>query len=114
MILKAMKSNIIIFNKTINFCFFSRQKNSNIIFRILFANVGSTAKFKFECPFKKGLYEFEARPFETVKTTSLFLPGYMPINEEIFYNPISFTKIKGQVKTIFNTSEVWRIVEVDD
>ncbi|CAO1334303.1 unnamed protein product [Diamesa hyperborea] len=114
MILKAINSNIIIFNKTINFCFFRRQKNSNIMFRLLFANVASTVKFKIECPFKKGVYEIEARPFETAKTSSLFLPGYIPINEKILFNPTAFTEIKGQVKTIFNSSEIWRIVEVDD
>ena len=49
----SLKSKIIYFDKTINACFFAKQRKSNLIFRFMLDDVFKYANFRFECPFKK-------------------------------------------------------------
>ena len=53
MTITSTKQKNFSFERSINACFFAKQRKSNLFFRFIFDDVFKYAAFRFECPFKK-------------------------------------------------------------
>ncbi|CAO1404890.1 unnamed protein product [Diamesa tonsa] len=102
-----IKSNQEKFGQTFNFCKFTKQRSTNIIFKTMFEDLEKSIDFKLECPFKKRIYFVEKYNFSDV-----FVPSFFKTNDA-YSSALNFkTKIGKQMQSIFFWSLKWEIIDM--